>query len=120
MASPFLVPRSSVSQNRIIPMPARTAAATSRIVRRRPDRQQGQALEILGHALEYLVDSRMYLSKEPKTRADAEAIHILSRCSREVFATCPEVVSLRQRVKSWVSAHLGLGDIQAADTKHEI
>ncbi len=89
-------------------MPSRQPAERPQMVLRRPNREQGQALEILGHALEYLVDSRMFLSKERKTRADGEAIHILSSCSREVFATCPEVVPMRQRIMKWVENHLRL------------
>ena len=106
MPTPFLVPLSPAQQNRLLTMPSRPADRSS-IVRRRPTREQGQALEILGHALEYLVDSRMYLSKERKTKADGDAIHLLSSCSREVFATCAEVVPFRQRVKTWIAAHLG-------------
>ena len=113
----FLVPKTSVEPKRVLTMPSRPAAPRAAQIRRRPSRSQGQALEILGHALEYLVDSRMFLSKERKTRADGEAIHILSSCSREVFAECPEVVPVSQRIKSWVVEHLQLGELQTDGRK---
>ena len=116
MPTPFLVPLSPVQQNRLLTMPSRSTSDRSPIVRRRPTREQGQALEILGHALEYLVDSRMCLSKERKTKADGDAIHLLSSCSREVFATCAEVVPFRQRVKTWIVARLG--NLQPLDQAH--
>ena len=114
MPVPFLVSSSPAKQNRVVAMPTPVAVDRSKIVRRRPSQEQGRALETLGHALEYLVDSRMFLSKDPKTRADSEAIHILSRCSREVFATCAEIVPMRQRVKTWVVSHFHLGQLQSA------
>jgi hypothetical protein len=89
-----------------------------RILRRRPTRLQGLALEKLGHAIEYLVDSQLH--DEPQTTAQSqpnvqpnvrpkvrptiqpnvrpnaqpsaqsvrEAAVILMRLSREVFAEC--------------------------------
>jgi hypothetical protein len=73
-----------------------------RVIRRRPSQAQGQALEKLGRAIEYLVDSRMALIDEPTTRADAEALDILMRLSRGVFSECEEIVPVRQRLKSWI------------------
>jgi len=80
------------------------AEATKRIVRRRPTQVQGQALEKLGHAIEYLMDSRMVLVDEPATRADTEALEILMRLSRGVFSECAEIVPLRRRLKAWMMA----------------
>ncbi len=64
---------------------------------RRTSPVQGRALEILGHAIEYLVDSRLYETWE--TPADAAAVHLLMVCSREVFSECDVVVSWHQRVQ---------------------
>ena len=77
-------------------------SARKRIIRRRPTQTQGQALEKLGHAVEYLVDSRMVLIHEPSTRADAEALDILMRLSRAVFAECEEIVPVGRRLRQWV------------------
>jgi hypothetical protein len=75
-------------------------------VRRRASPVQGRALETLGHAVEYLVDSRMFQVEETNARDEQEAVQILMRLSRSVFAECPEVVSMRQRLQRWVGIHL--------------
>ena len=70
-----------------------------RMVRRRGSREQGKALEFLGHSVEYLVDSRLFTKDEAVARNDREAVQILMRASREVFAECPEVITVGRRVK---------------------
>ncbi len=67
------------------------------VVTRRPSREQGRALEILGHAIEYLMDSYVLMASKDGGRADAEAALMLMRLNREVFAECPEVISVKQR-----------------------
>jgi|GEM_PF-6507001 len=64
---------------------------------RRVDPEQGRALEMLGHAIEYLVDSRLYDTRE--TPADADAVQVLMSCSREVFAECEVVVSWHHKMQ---------------------
>jgi hypothetical protein len=62
---------------------------------------QGRSLEKLGHAVEYLADSRMFLVEPSTAKAEREALQILMRASRTVFAECEEVVSLWDRVTLW-------------------
>jgi len=86
------------------PGAARRDRAGSHLLRRRPNKPQGRALEILGHAIEYLVDQQLHRgsvaeSQTFPSRADAPAIHILMRLSREVFAECPETASPRPSLK---------------------
>lgn len=64
---------------------------------RRPSPTQGRALEILNHAIEYLVDSR--LDETWDTPADAEAVHTLMACSRAVFMDCEVILSWQQRLQ---------------------
>lgn len=75
-------------------------------VRRRGNREQGRALEAIGHSIEYLVDSRMFLTRCPPRAAEAEAIQILMRASRAVFAECEVVVPMRGRIRHWVEERL--------------
>jgi hypothetical protein len=103
----FLPGSPALQQSTTLPLQA--PIVPSRIVRRRPDMQQGRALEVLGHSIEYLIDSRMFLVGEPHTPAEADAVQILSRCSREVFATCAEVVPVHQRFKQWAAERLRAG-----------
>lgn len=65
--------------------------------RRRTSPQQGRALELLGHAIEYLVDSRLFDQWE--SPADAAAVQLLMECSRAVFANCEKIVPWHQRVQ---------------------
>ncbi len=78
---------------------SKASATPARPVRRRGSLQQGRALEALGHAVEYLVDSRMFLVQQTDSKADQEALRILMRLSREVFMECPEVVTLWTKVE---------------------
>ncbi len=70
-----------------------------RVVRRRGTQEQGRALELLGHSIEYLVDSRLFTADETEARNDREAVQLLMRMSRGVFAECAEVISMERRMK---------------------
>ena len=70
-------------------------------VARRPGREQGMALEILGHAVEYLIDSRMFLTAAPYTKAEQEAVQMLMSSSRQVFEECAPIIPLRVRAQVW-------------------
>lgn len=63
-------------------------------VRRRGNGQQGRALEKLGHAVEYLMNSRLFLVDTGRQQSEQEALRILMRMSRLVFLECPQVVSI--------------------------
>ena len=76
--------------------------AEEKPVARRGDAVQGRALEALGHAIEYLVDSRLFVLDETTLRSDDEAVQIMMRLSRAIFAECPEVVSLSRKVRMWL------------------
>ncbi|SNT02760.1 hypothetical protein SAMN05421770_103514 [Granulicella rosea] len=69
-------------------------------VRRRGNPQQGHALETLGHAIEYLTDTRMFSIGDTaeRARAEAEAVQIMMRASRAVFEECAEFVPLHTRI----------------------
>jgi hypothetical protein len=66
-------------------------------VRRQTTPSQGRALEALGHAIEYLVDSRMFAEWE--SPSDAVAVRMLMACSRDVFAECAVIQPWHQRVQ---------------------
>lgn len=91
---PFIVPANPA---RALPPVARPS-----YVRRRGTLAQGQALETLGHAVEYLIDSGMFHQDAIDTRANQEAVQILMRLSRLVFAECPEVIPVRRRFARWM------------------
>ena len=72
---------------------------------RRLNPQQGIALEILGHAIEYLVDSNFY-HQRAEDPAVKDAISILKQSNRDVFQNAPEVVPARARAARWLRSHL--------------
>jgi len=74
--------------------------------RRRAGGPQGRAIETLGHAIEYLVDSRLARFEETTSPADAEAVQLLIHCSQEVFAVCLEIVPLRLQIRRWIAERL--------------
>jgi hypothetical protein len=73
-------------------------------VRRRGTLQQGQALEMLGHAVEYLVDQRLFALTEQDRANDSEAAQTLMQLSRAVFLECPEVIPVSRQIASWWSS----------------
>jgi len=68
---------------------------------------QGRALEMLGHAIEYLVDSRLASADEFCSPAAQEAIQLLSRANREVYLTAPAPAPTGGRVMRLMRALLG-------------
>lgn len=88
------------------PAASRRARSESNVLRRRPTMSQGRALETLGHAIEYLIDSRLYGCADGSSKADGEAEQIMMRLSREVFTECREVVPATG-LGPWMSRLLG-------------
>jgi len=79
------------------------ATAAGCATRRRIDPRSGRALEILGHAIEYLTDEHVHRGGELSAQdADVEAIQILMAANREIYLACPEVPSLGERFRKWL------------------
>ena len=95
---------------------ARTTAARQKLVSydktppraigRRPSRAQGRTLEVIGHAIEYLVDSRLQEHHLDTMQGDTEAVRLLSSASSTVFLECSEIVPLDARMREWTREHL--------------
>ena len=75
--------------------------------RRRPSAEQGKSLEILGHAIEYLIDSDLKSGDTVPTRHVTEATRILMARSREIFAECPVAVTAGGRVRACLTNMFG-------------
>jgi len=69
--------------------------------RRHIDPCSGRALEILGHAIEYLTDE---LTREGGLGAEGhgplDAVQILMAANRQIYFACPVQASLRERIFS--------------------
>ena len=76
--------------------------------RRRLSPEQGRAIEMLGHAIEYLGDElalecvSLGLRETSGIHPQIAAIQILKERNREVYLICPEILSMRERVRSWM------------------
>jgi hypothetical protein len=87
-------------------VPIRTtvpAAVSGRGVvrRRRISPQAGRALEILGHAIEYLTDEFIYAGGSFSAHdGQVEAVQLLMGLNREIYFDCPEVPSFAERFRA--------------------
>jgi len=64
----------------------------------------GRTLLSLGHAAEYLVNSRRYSMEKFDFEAHAEAVHLLMGLSRSVFDEAVLPRKLHQRFQDWLVA----------------
>lgn len=84
----------------VVTMPAAARA------RRRISPISGRALEILGHAVEYLADEFVLASGAlPSIHIhdpQVEAMQLLMQANRAVYFACPLVPSMRIRMKHWI------------------
>ena len=94
------------------PLHAATHQTRTAPVARRPSRDQGLAIETIGHAIEYLVDMQMLETEPDEYLGHTHAVQLLSQLSRQVFEECPAYVPLSQKVASWVAVSLSSGDLE--------
>ena len=81
-------------------------AVKARTPRRRISREAGHALEILGHAIEYLADEFVHeggslRAGEPRL----DAIQLLMALNRQVYFACPVSPGLGSRLRGWFQRH---------------
>jgi hypothetical protein len=76
----------------------RTARAKPR--RRRVSPEAGRALEILGHAIEYLTDEFAHAGGSLCAHnAQIEAVQLLMAINRQIYLACPEVPTAGERLR---------------------
>lgn len=71
-------------------------------IHRITETHHGRTLLMLGHAAEYLVNSRRYSTERFDYEAHAEAVHLLMGLSRSVFDEVAERRTLHQRFQDWL------------------
>ena len=71
-------------------------------IHRRSATHHGSTLRTLGHAAEYLVNSRLFSLEVMETAGDREAVRILMRLSREVFNEYVVLASHSHPVADWI------------------
>jgi len=74
--------------------------------RRRVTPQAGRALEILGHAIEYLTDEYVHQNLEFSAKnGELQAVQLLMALNRTVYFECAEVPTLGERCRTLLHFH---------------
>jgi len=74
--------------------------------RRRITPQAGHALEILGHAIEYLTDEFVHEGAGLSAgSSQLEAVQMLMAVNRQVYFECPEIPTLGERLRAAFHLH---------------
>jgi hypothetical protein len=86
------------------PIPATAPAATAirpRFRRRCITPQAGRALEILGHAIEYLTDEFVHRGEGFSARNEQlQAVQLLMALNRQVYFECPQAPTFGERCRA--------------------
>jgi hypothetical protein len=106
MHQPFDI---SESTNVVSPSPASVisnSGVRGRDHQRRISPQAGHALEILGHAIEYLTDELVYEGGPLSARnGQLEAIRLLMARNRTIYFSCPEIPGLGEQLRTFFRTH---------------
>jgi hypothetical protein len=80
-----------------------SAPVAVRSLRRRITPQAGRALEVLGHAIEYLTDEYVHRGEDLNAQnPEVAAVQLLMALNREVYFECPVAPTLAERLRSWL------------------
>jgi hypothetical protein len=71
--------------------------------RRRVSPQAGRALQVLGHAIEYLTDEFMHCGAPISARdARIQAVQLLMALNRQIYFECPAVPTMSERCRTFL------------------
>jgi hypothetical protein len=83
--------------------PAKSVSLAGTHRRRRISPESGRALEILGHAIEYLTDEFVHDGADLTANSpQLEAVRLLMSVNRRVYFECPEIPSLWERFSAFL------------------
>ena len=81
-----------------LPVPAHEPAFRGSVRGRLISPEAGRALEILGHAIEYLADEYAHRGGSFSAHdGEVEALQLLMRLNRQIYFDCPEAPSMAER-----------------------
>ena len=81
--------------------PVITASEIRAPRRRHINPQAGHALELLGHAIEYLTDELVHEASSISAHdPQLEAVQLLMACNRKIYFACPEIPTLSERFRA--------------------
>ncbi len=71
--------------------------------RRRVSPEAGRALEMLGHAIEYLTDEVVYRGAEVSAHSgEVQAVQLLMARNRQIYFSCPTVPTVGDRCRAFL------------------
>ena len=77
-----------------------------RLIHRRISPQTGHALELLGHAIDYLIDEcEADGSAMDAASGRTKAVGVLMAINRQIYFGCPEVSTLGEGWRSFLRSH---------------
>jgi hypothetical protein len=90
-----------------IPTAARAVRTTSiHTNRRRITHKAGRAMEILGHAIEYLTDEFVQDERSFTVKSEQlQAVKLLMALNSQIYFECPEVLTLGERCRALLHIH---------------
>lgn len=79
----------------------RAAFGQALMRRRRISHEAGRALEVLGHAIEYLTDEYMHAGGSVCPQdGRVEAVQLLMKVNRQIYLDCPAIPTIEDRLRS--------------------
>ena len=109
ISSGSLISLTSVSRAPVQPVSVKVVRR-----RRKLSPEAGHAIEMLGHAIEYLADEfaldcmpemgklDKLIGIEGGLHPRLQTIELLKSRNREIYLSCPEVPTLSERIRSWL------------------
>jgi hypothetical protein len=93
---------SSIATGLPVSMAAPAAVTVRGAMRRRSiSPEAGHALEVLGHAIDYLTDEFVSAGGSlSANNAQVEAVQLLMGLNREIYLGCPQVPTLGDRIRA--------------------
>jgi hypothetical protein len=93
----------SASSTSFLVATARATGGAGVTRRRQIDRETGRALEILGHAIEYLADEYANEGRACGSGdGEVQAIQLMMARNREIYMACPVEPTLWERCRDWL------------------
>jgi hypothetical protein len=87
-------------------VPAVRTASLSATRRRRISPEAGRALQVLGHAIEYLTDEFVQDDRAFTVKSEQlQAVQMLMALNRQVYFECPEIPTLTERCRALLRIH---------------
>lgn len=87
---------------------AQPVESPSKKIRREVSYESGRALEILGHAIEYLADELVHEGRSAAEESGRlEAIQLLMSLNRQIYYACPPAPGFGERIRRAVQRFFG-------------